>query len=115
MGGHPLWEVLRCTYRLFKAPYVIGGIALFAGYFSGVLTREEAEESFVEKRAVRLKSATTCLREETVGKLQMLLIESDTQFVIVLDRADGQVVGLVTLHDLLRTQTAMAQQSKDDV
>lgn len=79
----------------------------------GVLTREEAEESFVEKRAVRLKSATVCLREEAVGKLQLLLIESDTQFVIVLDRANGQVVGLVTLHDLLRAQTMMAQQSED--
>jgi CIC family chloride channel protein len=82
---------------------------------SGVLIREEAEESFIEKRAVRLKPATTCLRAETVGKLQMLLIESDTQFVIVLERAGGQVVGLVTLHDLLRAQTAMAQQSKEDV
>ena len=80
---------------------------------SGVLLREEAEESFVEKRAVRLKSATTCLRTETVGKLQMLLIESDTQFVIVLERAEGQVVGLVTLHDLLRAQTEMAQRAED--
>jgi CIC family chloride channel protein len=80
---------------------------------SGVLLREEAEESFVEKRAVRLKSATTCLRAETVGKLQMLLIESDTQFVIVLERVNGQVVGLVTLHDLLRAQTAMAQRAED--
>jgi len=82
---------------------------------SGVLVREEVEESFLEKRKPRLKPITTCLRTETVGKLQMLLIESDTQFVIVLDRADGQVVGLVTLHDLLRAQTAMAQQSKNDV
>ncbi len=81
----------------------------------GVLVREEAEESFVEKRPVRLKTATTCLRAETVGKLQMLLIESDTQFVIVLERVNGQVVGLVTLHDLLRAQTMMAQQSKEDV
>ena len=82
---------------------------------NGVLIREEAEESFTEKRAVRLKPATTCLRTETVGKLQMLLIESDTQFVIVLERVNGQVVGLVTLHDLLRAQTMMAQQSKEDV
>jgi CIC family chloride channel protein len=81
----------------------------------GVLTREEAEKSLVEKRAVKLKAATVCLREETIGKLQQLLIESDTQFVVVLDRLEGHVVGLVTLHDLLRAQTAMAQRSKGDV
>jgi len=79
----------------------------------GVLKRDEAEKSFVEKRAVKLKPATVCLREETIGKLQQLLIESDTQFVVVLDRLEGQVVGLVTLHDLLRAQTLMAQRSGD--
>jgi CIC family chloride channel protein len=81
----------------------------------GVLTRGEAEKSFTEKRAVKLKSATVCLREETIGKLQQLLIESDTQFVVVLDRLEGQVVGLVTLHDLLRAQTMMTQRSKEEV
>jgi CIC family chloride channel protein len=79
----------------------------------GVLTREEAEESFAEKRAVKLKPVTTCLRDETIGRLQERLIESDTQFVCVLERANGQLVGLVTLHDLLRAQTAMAQRAED--
>ena len=60
-----------------------------------------------------LAPATTCLREHTVAKLQQLLIESDTHFVIVLDRPDGDVIGLVTLHDLLRAESAMAQQSKE--
>jgi chloride channel protein, CIC family len=81
----------------------------------GVLTRDEAEKSFTEKRAVKLKPAKICLREETVGRLQQLLIESDTQFVVVLDRLEGQVVGLVTLHDLLRAQSMMAQRSKGDI
>jgi CIC family chloride channel protein len=81
----------------------------------GVLTRDEAEKSFGEKRAVKLKPVKICLREETIGQLQSLLIESDTQFVVVLDRLAGHVVGLVTLHDLLRAQTMMAQRSKGDV
>jgi chloride channel protein, CIC family len=81
----------------------------------GVLTRDEAQEAFAEKRVARLKPATVCLREQTIGKLQQLLIESDTHFVVVLDRLEGQVVGLVTLHDLLRAQTMMAQRSKGDV
>jgi poly-beta-1,6-N-acetyl-D-glucosamine synthase len=32
-GGHPLWEMLRATYRLTKKPYVIGGCFIVAGYF----------------------------------------------------------------------------------
>ncbi|MEI9865004.1 MAG: chloride channel protein [Limisphaerales bacterium] len=80
----------------------------------GVLTRGEAERALAEKRAAQLKPATTCLRDETIGKLQHLLVESDTHLVVVLDRPEGKVVGLVTLHDLLRAQTAMAQSAKED-
>lgn len=41
MGGHPLWEAFRCTYQLFKRPYLIGGAMLFAGYFTALLTGEK--------------------------------------------------------------------------
>lgn len=65
MGGHPLWEVLRCTYRLFKAPYVIGGIALFTGYFSGVLIREPR---VVSGELMRFR------RREQMAKLKAILL-----------------------------------------
>jgi biofilm PGA synthesis N-glycosyltransferase PgaC len=32
LGGHPLWQIFRCSYRTLKAPYVVGGAALLAGY-----------------------------------------------------------------------------------
>jgi integrase len=38
----------------------------------GVLTRDEAEKSLTEKRAVKLKSATVCMRDQTIGRLQQL-------------------------------------------
>jgi poly-beta-1,6-N-acetyl-D-glucosamine synthase len=41
LGGHPLWQVFRCTYRMAKPPYVMGGVALFAGYANGFLSRAE--------------------------------------------------------------------------
>jgi CIC family chloride channel protein len=81
----------------------------------GVLTRGEAERARAEKRAVQLRPATTCLRDQTIGELQQRLIESDTNFVVVLDRPEGKVVGLVTLHDLLRAQTTMAQNAKEEL
>ena len=88
---------------------------VIAGQLQGLLTRTEAERALATRTPASLKPATTCLRLETVRQLQQRLIDSDTQMVLVLDRPNGQVVGLVTLHDLLRTQVMMAQQAKADV
>jgi poly-beta-1,6-N-acetyl-D-glucosamine synthase len=32
LGGHPVWQVCRCLYQTTRPPYVMGGLALFAGY-----------------------------------------------------------------------------------
>jgi biofilm PGA synthesis N-glycosyltransferase PgaC len=45
LGSHPLWQVFRCGYRMMKHPYVLGGIALFAGYVNGFLSRAERPAS----------------------------------------------------------------------
>ncbi len=76
---------------------------------AGLLTREEAEEALRENRAPRLQPAVTGLPSLSVRQLQMKLIESESCMVVLLDEPDGRVLGLVTLHDLLRAQTAMAQ------
>jgi CIC family chloride channel protein len=99
--------------QILKAhPYLQFPVVL-EGKLAGVLTRVEAEKALIAKTTPKLEPATTCLREEVIGKLQSLIIESNTQLVIVLDRPAGQAVGLVTLHDLLRAQTTMAQRSED--
>lgn len=41
LGGHPLWEVFRTAYQLTKKPYVMGGLAIFTGYFTAKLRRVE--------------------------------------------------------------------------
>jgi glycosyltransferase involved in cell wall biosynthesis len=41
LGGHPLWQVFRGAFRMTKRPYVMGGIALLAGYVTGFLSRAE--------------------------------------------------------------------------
>jgi poly-beta-1,6-N-acetyl-D-glucosamine synthase len=41
LGGHPLWQVFRCCYRMTKRPHVIGGLALFSGYVAGFLSRAQ--------------------------------------------------------------------------
>lgn len=32
LGGHPLWQLFRSTFQMAKTPYVVGGLALLAGY-----------------------------------------------------------------------------------
>lgn len=39
LGGHPLWELFRVTFRMFKPPYVVEGIALGLGYGWAALRR----------------------------------------------------------------------------
>lgn len=32
LGGHPLWQLFRGTFQMAKRPYLVGGLALLAGY-----------------------------------------------------------------------------------
>jgi biofilm PGA synthesis N-glycosyltransferase PgaC len=41
VGNHPVWELSRTFYQMTKPPFVLGGIALAAGYLSSLLTRTE--------------------------------------------------------------------------
>jgi CIC family chloride channel protein len=91
-----------------RFPVVLGG------RLAGVLFRDEAVQALSLHRQPDLAPATSCLRNEPVSTLQRLLVESNLHFVVVLDRKDGDLIGLVTLHDLLRSETAMAQKAKEE-
>jgi glycosyltransferase involved in cell wall biosynthesis len=41
LGGHPMWQLFRCAYRTVKRPYLLGGMALLAGYVAASLGRTE--------------------------------------------------------------------------
>lgn len=41
LGYHPLWQLCRSAYQMTRRPYLSGGIALGAGYFSAMLSRME--------------------------------------------------------------------------
>ena len=82
-----------------------------SGRSPGVFLRKEAVAALAEGRPVPIHDAPTCLRDETIGRAQAQLIESAHGIVLVLDQAGGIIVGLLTLHDLLRAQDALAQQA----
>ncbi len=81
------------------------------GKLQGVLVRTAAERALAQNLPIPLASATVVYRHETIRALQKKIIDSDSQLVVLQDRPDGQVIGLVTLHDLLRAQTTLAQAS----
>jgi poly-beta-1,6-N-acetyl-D-glucosamine synthase len=39
LGGHPLWEMFRVSYRMTKRPFILDGIALGLGYGSAAVRR----------------------------------------------------------------------------
>jgi CIC family chloride channel protein len=76
----------------------------------GILARKELEAALAEKRQPKLDPLVTCLPQQTIGQLQGKLIESTSLMVVILDQPAGRVLGLVTLHDLLRAQVAFARE-----
>jgi CIC family chloride channel protein len=78
------------------------------GRLAGILTRAEARAALAEKRPPKLEPVTTCRAGQTVRDLQTLLINSTTQFVVVLNE-EGAIQGVITLHDLLRAEVRSAE------
>lgn len=80
---------------------------------AGMLTRKEAESALAQNRPPKLDAAATCAPSQTIGELQGLLIESSTLLAVLLDQPGGRVLGLVTLHDLLRAEASIAKGSSE--
>jgi CIC family chloride channel protein len=78
------------------------------GLSPGIVLRREAEQTMASGQPVVVHEAPSCLRGTSIGEVQRLLVESTHGVVIVLDHDAGKVVGLVTLHDLLRAQQHFA-------
>lgn len=76
-----------------------------------IVSRKEALDALAAKRPVRAEPAVTCLPSQTIRELQLLLVESNQAVVLVLDRPGGNVLGLVTLHDMLRAQVALGKET----
>ena len=76
----------------------------------GVVLREEARAAVESGSALPIHAAPTCLREDAIAKVQRQLVDSLHGVVLVLDHDAGAVIGLVTLHDLLRAQEHFARQ-----
>jgi CIC family chloride channel protein len=102
LAGNSLREMLA-NHPFQRFPVVENG------RLAGILTRKEATAALQEGRAPHLDPATTCLPAQSIGQLQQLLIDSTTLFVVIVDQPKGRVLGIITLHDLLRAEQNYAR------
>jgi CIC family chloride channel protein len=84
--------------------------AIIGGQIRGVLTREEATHAIREKRPPILVEATICRPDLSLRQVEMELIESKTGFLLLQEQPDGPLVGILTLHDILRAQQVAAEE-----
>ena len=81
----------------------------------GVITREEAKEALDEQREPELTPLIMCAPSQSIRELQYSLIESATGLVGLVDPGAKRLIGIVTLHDLLRREVAITKEYSDDV
>jgi chloride channel protein, CIC family len=79
------------------------------GTVSGILTRKEACAALAENRPPKLEPPVFCLPNQNILQLQSLLIESTSLIAILVDQPNGKILGLITLHDLLRAEASLAK------
>ena len=105
----PSLELKQIQNLLQNHPYtqfpVVVGVQI-----RGVLTREEATRAIREKRPPALVEATICRPELSLRDVETQLIESKTGFLLLQEQPDGPLVGILTLHDILRAQQAAAEE-----
>ena len=99
----PLQNLLQ-NFPYTQFPVVIGG------QIRGVLTREEAARAIREKRPPVLVEATICPPDLSLRAVESQLIESKTGFLLLQEKPDGPLVGILTLHDILRAQQAATEE-----
>lgn len=80
------------------------------GQIRGVLTRQEASHAIREKRPPALVEATICPPDLSLRSVEMQLIESKTGFLLLQADPNGPLVGILTLHDILRAQQAAVEE-----
>jgi len=65
LGGHPVWELFRCAFRMTRRPYLLGGITIFGGYMVALLSHAERPVS---------DTLMKFHRKEQMKKLEKILV-----------------------------------------
>ncbi len=85
------------------------------GQLRGVLERRSALAALDAGLPVPVEAAATCTADTSLREVQSRLIDSPGQLEVVLDQPGpaGRVVGIVTLHDILRAEMLFARENEE--
>ena len=90
-------------YPYQRFPVRVGGTV------SGVVIREDMKRALATNTNPRVIPLTDCPASLSVREVGARLMESASGIVAVRDRSTGEITSVVTLHDLLRAQAALAE------
>jgi len=101
-------ELKQIQNLLEQHPYAQFPV-IIGGKIQGVLTREEATDAIREKRPPALVGATICRPELSLSEVELQLIESKTGLLLIQEQNGEPLIGILTLHDILRAQQSATE------
>ena len=75
----------------------------------GIVTRQEVMEALLAGELPEIRPAITCFPDQPIREIGDKFLESPVPVLIVVDGASGGVLGIITLHDLIRAQAAVQE------
>lgn len=79
------------------------------GVLKGVVTRSEIESAVRQNRHPVIEIPILCHNDEKLRNIESKFIQSTTGMVIVVSKHNSAIIGIITLHDLLRAQAAIME------
>ena len=68
VGNHPLWQLSRAVYQMRHRPFLLGGIALAAGYYWSAIRRSEVRVTPGMVRFIRREQMSRLRKLVGLGK-----------------------------------------------
>jgi signal-transduction protein with cAMP-binding, CBS, and nucleotidyltransferase domain len=81
---------------------------VLAGVLKGIAAPAEIAAATASGQPLKFEPAMTCRPGQSIRESQALLIQSTTGAIVVTDESN-KLLGIVTLHDLLRAQLGVAE------
>jgi CIC family chloride channel protein len=79
------------------------------GILKGVVTRAEIESALEQTRQPVVEPAIVCHDDDKLRSIENKFIQSMSGMVVVVNKNDSSMTGLITLHDILRAQAAIIE------
>lgn len=79
------------------------------GRYSGVVSRQAAEEAVRAGAAPPVLAAASCAQDTPIRDVAQRMVQAPVTMAVIVDEETGSVKGLLTLHDLVRAQISLAE------